>query len=1074
MGLISNPYADEIDIEWLPTGNNNRSFIAKDAVNLFVDNAKTIWIGSQGKGISKVDFNRSNFSTYTSTTSPGEFSSDIFRSFWYYNNEFYVGINALGFGKYSLKDQSITPYEKLSEFRGLYERFPNLNAITAFIELDERYLLFATRYKGIIAYDKQTHQANRVSLPLFFNATSCYLKEDDKIWLGTPTGLILLIKDETIKSFLPYKRTKYQHSTTNNLSPRHNNISSIIRDQNGQVWVAYANGGIDKIIEDPNQPNRLHFLRALDMPEASMPDISQLKEDDKGLIWVGTDGQGVWQFLKDEKKLIPFSHNTSIRGDRIFCMQEDNSHRLWISTNKGLSSFNTDTSEDPDVVNYSVKDGLQGDIFIRNASLKDDKGHLVFGGYYGFNYFNPNTIKHNKFVPPLAFTHFEVDHSERQLDYRRGEQLELNHKNNSILITFNALSYTQSENNQFLYKMEGYDTQWIKTQKGGYQANYGKLPPGKYTFKVKGSNNSGIWNNKPISIDVRVKKSPFNTYLAYFIYLLIFGSSTYLYLYYTSRNIKLKQAVKDEHSERLRIEKMNQFKLKFFTNISHELLTPLSIISNGVEQFIDQKPNEGKQLAIVQRNVNRLSRLINQILDFRKAEGSGRKLMVEPSEINYIISTVKDNFEPLCAKKEIEFVVEGSVKNNIYVDVDKIEKILHNILSNAFKHTPENGKITLNYSTRFSHGNEELSIRISDSGSGIPEELLDNIFDRFYRIDDTKHESGAGIGLAFIKSLISIHKGSIKAENGPDGGAVFTVVLPVSEWVYKDEEKTHKPLDREPEYAFAEEMDTIKVPLRDTRESNSQLPKLLIVEDNHDMRSILRNFLSKYFEIYESENGVQGLETLSQVDIELVISDIMMPEMDGLTFCRRVKANITTSHIPVILTTAKRTEENFIEGYEAQADSYITKPVNLQLLLVRIINLLNQRKKLREIFANGQELQAAELNINNLDQELFEKLNNYIDDNITDTELSIGMLSDHLGISSSVFYRKLKSYAGMSPNQYLKTRRLNKAAELLQKGQIPSAVTYECGFSDPSYFGVCFKKQFGVSPKKFVESKRGN
>jgi len=1073
LGLIKKPYDEQIEIEWVPTGHQVNELMAKDATNLFIDNANTIWIGTQGKGIYKVDFHRSSFTTYTSRTNTKEFSSDIFRSFWYYNDELYAGINALGFGKYDLEEQRVIPFERLPEFKALYDVYPNINTVLAFVELDERFILFMTRYNDIITFDRQKNKVKRLNLPLNYTENSCYLAEKDRIWLGTPTGLMLAIKDENNKNFLPYTRTKYQHSSRHELSPQMNAISSIIRDQEGQLWVSYSEGGIDKVIEDPNRPNRLHFHRAILADSKDMPNITLMFEDSNGTIWVGTEDAGLWQFLKDEKRLCEYEHNKSISGSRVVSMLEDDNKHLWISTNKGLSSIGLNASKAPHVINYSAEDGLQGNIFLLHSAFKSPQGYLAFGGYYGFNYFNPNKINYNNFVPPLSFTHIEVDHEERIIDYRNNEALELTHQNSSIQLTFNALSYTQSKNNQYLYKLEGFDNQWIKAEKGENKANYGKLPAGQYRFMLKGGNNSGIWNDTPISLAITVKKSPFKTVLAYIIYLLIFLSGSYAYFYYTTRNLKLKQEVKEEHNERLRVEKINQFKLKFFTNISHELLTPLSIISNAIEQYIAQKPNEAKHLAIVQRNTNRLTRLINQILDFRKAEGSRRKLSVEFCQLDYIISTVKDNFDPLCAKKEIDFIVKGSVKDKVCLDVDKIEKILHNILSNAFKHTPEKGSIKLEYFTTFNNKNEELTLKISDSGKGIPEAHLETIFERFYRIDDSKHESGAGIGLAFTKSLVSIHKGQIKAENIPDGGALFTVKLPVSEWVYSEDEMNKNPMDREPEYAFAEEMDNIKVPLRDVRESDRQLPRILIVEDNHDMRTILRNFLSKYFEVYESENGLQGLETLSQIDIEIIISDIMMPEMDGLTFCRKVKKNITTSHIPVILTTAKRTEENFIEGYEAQADSYVTKPVNLQLLLVRIINLLNQRSQLREIFTQKDDNTTADFNINNLDQELFEKLNKYIDDNIMNTELSIGMLSEHVGISSSVFYRKIKSYAGMSPNQYLKTRRLNKAAELLQKGMIPSSVTYECGFSDPSYFGVCFKKQFGVSPKKFVEKKQG-
>ncbi|MDB4335109.1 response regulator, partial [bacterium] len=838
----------------------------------------------------------------------------------------------------------------------------------------------------------------------------------------------------------------------------------------GQLWISFADGGIDKVIENKRNPKKAYFESALDSTEEFQPDINVMYEDSRGKIWLGTNGNGLYLFNKEEKRIVNFSTSTAIQGNIIYSIVEDNSQHLWLSTNSGLSSLNIINLSKPYVINYNAEDGLQGNIFIHKSCLKNKKGELFFGGYHGFNYFSPEKIKYNNYLPPMALTHFEVDREPRYINYRNGEQMLINHKNNSFQISFAALSYTKSINNQYQFMLEGYDQEWVSTKNGINNAIYGKLPAGEYRFLLRGSNNNGVWNNIPISLDVIVKKSPFKTDLAYAIYTLMSILIIWLSIYYTKQNFKLQQTIKDEQNERLRAEKINQFKLKFFTNISHELLTPLSIISNAIEQYLDKKPRESKHLSIVQRNADRLTRLINQLLDFRKVEGLSRKLMVEKCEFNHLISSLKDNFVPLCDKNNINFIVDGMLEKDIHIDIDKIDKMLHNILSNAFKHTPENGEIILSYNTYMDDSTEILKVAISNNGKGIPEDLIQQIFERFYRIDDRKHESGAGIGLAFTKSLVTLHKGTITAENKAKGGATFTINIPVSEWAYTDDEKylEESNIAIEGQFAFEDEMDEIKVPISSIRESDEELPKILLVEDNHDMRTIMKNYLSKYFDIYESENGLEGLSSLNNVDIELIVSDIMMPEMDGLTFCKRVKSNITTSHIPVILTTAKRTKENLIEGYEAQADSYITKPVNLQLLLVRIINLLNQRNKLREIFSGDKQVSTKELSINNLDQQLFEKLNIFIDANISNSNLTIGMLSEHVNISSSVFYRKVKAFAGISPNEYLRSKRLNKAAELLRDGLSPSIVAYDCGFSDPSYFGVCFKKHFGTPPKKYA------
>lgn len=1071
LGIIKNTESDKIQIEWIAPSNEKKGFGAKDASTLFVDASSTLWIGTQGNGISRVDFNQSNFKTYISNSDTRSYSSDIFRSFWYLNDELYVGINALGFGRYDLEKEEFTPFTQIPLFSGIEKGRIDLNTITSCTPLDDHNLWMTTRYKGLIIYNLKARKAQQIYLPLNYEENSCYLIEDDKIWIGTNTGLMVCVPDSNRTGPFPYKKAIYQHIPNDANSISSNNISQILRDKDGQIWISFYGGGIDKVVEDPMDPSKVYFSKAIKEDLAYQPDINLMHEDSRGNIWLGTEGDGLWLFNKNQNTIINFSTATAIRGNSIYGILEDDKHRLWLSTNRGLSSINIINLGNPYVINYTVEDGLQGNIFIRNAALKDKDGKLFFGGYHGFNYFNPEDIRYNNFIPPLVFTNIEVDREKKPVNYRDGEYLKLNHKNNSFQINFAALSFTKSNNNQYRYKLEGYDNEWLKTQKGLNKAIYGKLPAGDYKFSVIGSNNNGIWNYTPLTLQIKVKKSPFKTYLAYFLYFLTSSIILWLSFYYTKRQFTLKQAYKDEQNERIRADKINQFKLKFFTNISHELLTPLSIISNAIELYLDKKPKESSDLAIVQRNTNRLSRLINQLLDFRKVEGDSRKLMVEECDFNHIVSSLTDNFLPLCEKKGVNFTIEGFIPQQIYIDIDKIDKMLHNILSNAFKHTPEDGEIKLNYSTYLEDDVEYLKLTVSDNGKGIPEEQLLHIFDRFYRIDDRKHESGAGIGLAFTKSLVSLHKGVIEAKNNANGGASFIINLPVSQWKYNEDEiSIEKQPEREAEYSFADEMDEIKIPVRALRENNEDLPKILLVEDNFDMRTIMRNYLSKYFEIYEGDNGIEGLEALNKVDIELIISDIMMPEMDGLTFCRKVKTNITTSHIPVILTTAKRTQENFIEGYEAQADSYITKPVNLQLLLVRIINLLNQREKLREAFSGEKKPNTKELGINNLDQQLFEKLDIYIEENINNSNLTIGMLSEHVSISSSVFYRKLKSFTGMSPNEYLRSKRLNKAAQMLKNGFNASSVAYECGFSDPSYFGVCFKKQFGVPPKKYVDS----
>jgi len=648
LGIIHDTKTTDITIDWVPTGKEDTNFSAKDASNLFIDASNTLWIGTQGDGISKVDFNQSNFKTYISNSSSKSYSSNIFRSFWYYEDELYVGLNAFGFGKYDLDKEEFTPYKQLPKFKDIEKSNIDLNAVTSCTALDDDRLWMSTRYKGIVIHNRKDKSTHQVYLPLTYTENSCYLIEKDKIWIGTNSGLMVCVPDSTRNGPFPYRKKIYQNLTDDENSIYSNNISQIMRDRDGQVWISFYGGGIDRVIEDPMSPDKVYFSRGIKEGEKYQPDINLMHEDSRGNIWVGTEGDGLWLFLKNKNKIVNFSTATAIRGNSIYSILEDNKNRLWLSTNRGLSSINILNLGNPYVINYTVEDGLQGNIFIRNAALKSKDGRLFFGGYHGFNYFNPDDIRYNNFIPPLVFTSIKVDSENRPITYDQDEYLKISHRNNSFQLNFAALSFTKSSNNQYRYKLEGYDKEWIKTPKGLNKAIYGKLPAGEYTFSVIGSNNNGIWNNTPLTLNIKVKKSPFKTNLAYMLYLIVSGAILWLSFYYTKRQFILQQAYKDEQNERLRADKINQFKLKFFTNISHELLTPLSIISNAVEQYLDKKPKESQDLAIVQRNTNRLTRLINQLLDFRKVEGDSRKLMVEETDFNHIVSSLEDNFLPLC------------------------------------------------------------------------------------------------------------------------------------------------------------------------------------------------------------------------------------------------------------------------------------------------------------------------------------------------------------------------------------------------------------------------------------------
>ena len=647
----------------------------------------------------------------------------------------------------------------------------------------------------------------------------------------------------------------------------------------------------------------------------------------------------------------------------------------------------------------------------------------------------------------------------------------LKNNQNSIIVEFSALSFSQPGKNKFAYIMDGLDAGWNRTNFEGRAVNYSHIPPGHYTLRLKASNSSDVWNEIPATLSIRVKPHPALSWWAIVIYSLIFIAILVTIYLFLINNIKIKQAYEIEKIERKKEENINQFKFRFFTNISHELLTPLSVLSFSVEELIAHRILDSEHLRIMERNVNRIMHLISQLLDFRKMESGSMIPLVSPARIDVFIEQICINLKPLAEKKNITVIVSGNVDQTICFDPDKMDKIVCNLLSNALRYTPENGKIIINYQLYQKENIFWLKLDVIDSGKGIDPENPNKVFERFYQVKSVTGKTfGAGIGLALAKNLVENHKGFITVQNEKNLGAKFSVNIPVSFEAYSKEETRFEEINYQSRN-FIIDHDESLLPVEDEFNGSVETDgrkTILIVEDNSDFRKLLKKHLSNYYKTLEAENGERGYDICLGKQPDLVITDMMMPVMNGIDLCQKIKNNIETSHIIVILLTAKIDEETRYESYLANADSYISKPLDVRTLYTRVESLLEQREKLIKRYSNGNMPLSEASGLSALDEKFLNNINSIIGLKIMNTEFSVLALSKEIGMSTSNLYRKITSLTGMSPVEFIRNFRLQSAANMMiNDGLNVSEAAYASGFNDLSYFCKSFKKQFGVNPKKY-------
>lgn len=962
----------------------------------------------------------------------------------------WVGTEDAGLNCISLNNGTIRHFEPDGKKGSI--AYYNIHGIVA----DGNRLWIGTHEHGLdvmdIATGKVVKHYNASSRPHSLTSNfivSLYRTRDGTILAGTRNGLFRYNRKDDNFNALPFFN---------------NYTQAICEAQDGTIWVGtYGNG-----VYYQNRKKHIQgHIKYIAGKAGGLPDnyVNNLYEDSKNTFWFCTEN-GLSHYNPADGKIKNYSTANGLPDNQVFRIMEDDNGNFWISTAKGLSMFNPKKNE---FTNYHTANGLPTEQFNYNSSFKDDDGTLYFGTVKGMISFNPKDFVQNNFIPPVYITGLQINNREavignnkdnlrQSILYTKSITLPYNSSNLSIDVA--ALSYIIPGMNQYAYKLEGIDKEWtiIKTNRKIFYTN---LPPGKYTFRLKGSNSDGIWNNKETQLRIEILPPVWATVWAYLIYTLIAGTIIAVIIRYYHI------ATTEKHKRQIDTLKINterevyNAKINFFTNVAHEIRTPLTLIKMPLDKLLtarieDRSINEN--LELMKKNTNRLIDLTNQLLDFRKAEADKFTLNFTKTDINELIEEVFAQFKLMAEEKNIAYKLElPRITLHAYVDNEAVRKILTNIFNNAVKYCKHSVLVKL---LPFSSEDNFFFVEVQNDGNIISMHHKEKIFEPFFRIKETEKESGTGIGLPLARSLAQLHRGDLVLKTTEEQINVFILSLPIHQDI---EINLHK---------FDDDKDAVETNTKhDTVISGTDKPLLLLVEDNREILYYMQKELSVKYNILLATNGVEALEILKEKTVQLVISDIMMPLMDGIELCKKIKTDLNYSHIPIILLTAKNSLQSKIEGLEVGADAYIEKPFSFEHLLAQINNLMSNRKNIREHFAHYPLAHIEGIASSKTDKEFLEQLNDAIYAHITDDKLDVDQLSSIMNMSKATLYRKIKGLSELTPNELINITRLKKAAELLASGEHKvNEVAFMVGYSHPSNFTRDFQKQFGIIPSAIVRN----
>lgn len=902
---------------------------------------------------------------------------------------------------------------------------------------------------------------NRVEDSKNLRLSSIYPDSNNYFYLGAADGLYKL-EGDVISMDKSLSEQMY-----------HLPVNSVLKDKNWRLWVGTYGDGIFIFDSKDSLLTRLHAREGF-VSNA----VVQIFQDSRGWIWIGCqDGLSCVKDVSHPEKYINYTHKSGINGFHIKAIAEDEKGNIWISTDAGVSKWDATTFN---FENYDLHSGLPTTSFTSRAAATGSDGFIYFGSLDGVCAVNTRVIGSDSKTIKVEIAdliNLSADNGQRAdsiVSVAFSETVTLPYKSNSIGITFSIPDYSLSRQAEYMYMMEGLDDKWLPTF-GENQVAFRNLPPGTYKFKICARQKNLSWENAPVTeLKIVIEPPIWLTWYAISFYCLILVAAAYLLIRLYQRRLKLKNNLELERRKSLDEKELNNERLRFYTNITHELRTPLTLILGPLEDLsTDSRLPESckEQIKMIHRSSLRLLNLINQILEFRKTETSNRKLTVTSCKLSELVSEIGLQYKELNRKEKVSMLLDIEPSSSSgYYDRDIIGMIVNNLLSNAVKYTDE-GEIKLSLRETSIEGFSYEEITVSDTGYGIDSKSLPHIFDRYYQAEGKHQASGTGIGLALVKSLVNLHEGTVEVKSCQGKGTTFYVRF-IKGNTYPD--ALHKEQDNVKKDNGSEEQEDAE----DTANQPQDIrPLVLVVEDNEDIRDYISTSLKDMYRIITADNGKEGTETALKDIPDIIVSDIMMPVMDGIELCRRIKQDIRTSHVPVILLTAKDTINDKELGYETGADSYITKPFSAKMLNSRIHNLLETRRILalkyaslshsNQLSEDIQEKNAPKLN--KLDEAFLNDIRQIIMEHIDSQDLDIKYLCDKMGMSQSTLYRKLKGLTDMSGNEFIRKVRLQYCRTLLDDGYNVSNAAYTSGFNDIGHFRTCFKEEYGLTPSQYIK-----
>lgn len=1047
-----------------PDSHNSNGLSGKALTTIVKDSQKNIWIGTYNSGVNFIDRHRKKFEHYQNNfKNDGLFNNNIRALFQDSRGTIWIGTKEDGgLSKFNRNSGTFVHYK------------PNENNpsslsddyVFCIEELDPTHLMIGTLKKGIDIFDVESGRFSHI----LFNKNN-----------SVNNMVYTIHKDLTKRIWVDYGGLFYEFFPQNNTFVTVKgllNVKCIIDENKEHLWIGTYEKGLFLFNTHTKQYKKF---------DIGSNEINALRKDNKGNLWIGTNN-GLICKKANRKDFITYTIKEGLANNQVLALLVDNHDNIWASTTHGISKLN---SKNKKIRNYYVSDGLQGNEFERYVALKTKEGELLFGGRNGFNIFHPERILDNSIVPKIVITDFSLFNKPAAIgakdspltkDISQTEELVLSNNQSVVTFGFVALNYSSPEKNQYAYFLDGFDEDWnyIGNRR---DATYTNLPAGDYVFRVKASNSDGYWNTKDTSIKITVLPPWWKTIYAYLAYIVIIILLFKAFYHFLSLHLNLKNNLILEQIEKENDKQLYQAKLQFFTNISHEFRTPLTLILGPLDKLIRSNTNNPKlqkQFKLMEANTKRLLRLINQLMDFRKVESGKLTLSVAKYDIVEITKKIADCFIDKAENCSINFTVESSTDTiDVYFDLEKYDIILHNLLSNAFKFTPDYGTIAVAIGLNTTAEDEYVEISVKDNGKGMSEENVKQIFEEFYQVD--QDQNGTGIGLSLTEKLVALHKGSITVESSIGKGSCFTVRLRLGQAHFNSndlltlsEEKANR-MEDDTDNSYGLDENNVAIvdsdnPMQEHYffKNTKRIIKIVLVEDNEELRGYLKENLENYYSVYEAKDGVEGLQECIRVNPDLVISDVMMPNKNGVEMCRDLKTDIRISHIPIILLTAKTSFEYRIEGLKTGADAYIDKPFDMSLLEVQIVNLLASRERLRERFGSEINIIPSDISCSSADDRFLNRAIQIVEEHLTESEFSVDDFMREIGMSRSSLHLKLKALTNKSTTEFIRSIRLKTAAALLkQSNKSISEIAYLTGFATPPYFSKCFKKFFGKLPTDY-------